>query len=201
MLTIGLTGGIASGKSTVARYFEARGVEVIDADEISRQVVAPGEAALNAIVDHFGNDIVDAEGNLNRARLREIVFNNVEERRWLEELLHPLIHAVVRRRLENCNSPYCLLMSPLLLETEQHQLVDHVLVVDVSPQTQLQRALARDGSNRKTIEAIISAQKPRQDRLAFATDIINNAGTQDELEAEVEKLHAKYLERARRQDG
>jgi len=201
MLTIGLTGGIASGKSTVARYFEARGVEVIDADEISRQVVAPGEAALNAIVDHFGNDIVDAEGNLNRARLREIVFNNVDERRWLEELLHPLIHAVVRRRLENCNSPYCLLMSPLLLETEQHQLVDHVLVVDVSPQTQLQRALARDGSNRKTIEAIISAQKPRQDRLAFATDIINNAGTQDELEAEVEKLHAKYLERARRQDG
>ena len=193
MLVIGLTGGIGSGKSTVAELFQQKGVEIIDADLIAREVVAPGEPALQSIVEHFGSGIVDELGVLRRSALRELVFANPIERSWLEQLLHPLINDVIKQRIIGCQAPYCILMSPLLLETMQKQLVDRVLVVDVEHGTQLQRTMQRDASPRETIEAIIAAQVSREKRCAAADDLINNDQDISGLAQQVDRLHDSYL--------
>lgn len=193
MFTVGLTGGIGSGKSTIAGIFADLGVEIIDADLLAREVVEPPSAALDAIRARCGEEILTAAGTLDRPRLRELVFADAAERAWLEELLHPLIDQGIGQRIAACASAYCLLVSPLLLETSQRRRVDRVLVADVSRQTQLRRSLLRDGGERGTIEAIIDAQASREERLRAADDVIDNEGAQDTLAARVRELHARYL--------
>lgn len=197
MLVIGLTGGIGSGKSTVAELFSAHGVEVVDTDVLSREAVAVGSKALTAIADHFGPHVIAEDGSLQRRALRAIVFADAAERTWLEQLLHPVIAELLQQRIAHCQSSYCLLVSPLLLETSQRDLVDRVLVVDVPEEIQLQRTLQRDQGDEVTIRAIIAAQIDRQQRLAAADDIIDNTRDKTRLEARVSTLHNQYLELAR----
>ncbi|RMF16029.1 MAG: dephospho-CoA kinase [Gammaproteobacteria bacterium] len=191
--TVGLTGGIASGKSTVGRLFRSLGVPLIDADQVARQVVEPGQPALTRILEHFGPEAIQADGSLNRAWLRERIFSNAEAKTWLEGLLHPLIHGTIRAWLEKQQAPYVILESPLLLEGSQRQLVDRVLVVDVPENVQYERALKRDGCSPETVKAIIHAQSSRDFRRAQADDIIENTGNLEQLEDAVKKLHETYI--------
>jgi dephospho-CoA kinase len=193
MLVIGLTGGIGSGKSTVAELFQQQGIEIFDADLISRELVEPGQPTLTASVEHFGKNIIDLQGQLKRADLRELVFNNENERHWLEQLLHPLIADLLVQRVATCASAYCILMSPLLLETAQKSMVDRVLVVDVSKEAQIERTVKRDINSRQTVEAIIASQIDRDKRREFADDIVNNDKDPNHLAQEVKKLHQLYL--------
>jgi len=197
MLVIGLTGGIGSGKTTVANEFAKLGITLVDADLLAREVVEPGSSALVAIAERFGSDILDSNGALKRTELRHIVFANKDHKLWLEQLLHPLIRELMLSRIQSANSPYCLLVSPLLLETDQSKLVQRVLVVDVSPETQVKRTLKRDNSNAETIKAIMAAQIDRESRLNKAQDVINNDGGIDELKSKVLALHHQYLELSR----
>lgn len=200
MVIIGLTGGIGSGKSTVSEMFAELGIARVDADQLAREVVEPGAPALGKIADHFGDHLLLPDGSLDRAALRRLVFADPEQRRWLEQLLHPLIGELLQARLKKCQSPYCILESPLLLETSQVELVDRVVVVDVSEATQLQRALQRDGSDEKTIKGIIAAQMSRADRLAKADEILDNNGDREQLRPRVEELHNQFLRLAKRHE-
>ncbi len=198
-LIIGLTGGIGSGKSEVCRRFMARGITVVDADIVAREVVEPGMPALAKIQKHFGDSILVAGANhqphsLNRAKLREIIFNDPAEKAWLEQLLHPLISQQIRMELQRAASAYIILASPLLLETQQYRLVHRVLVVDTTEQQQIERASLRDSNSEAQIKAIMHSQLSRQNRCARANDIIQNHGDLCELDEQVEKLHRLYLE-------
>lgn len=193
MLIIGLTGGIGSGKSTVCRMFAARGVPVIDADIVGRELVAPGRPALEEIVHHFGADILDSTGNLDRARLRAIVFSDPEKRRLLESILHPAIREEMWARARRESAPYCVLCIPLLIETGQQAQVDRVLVVDCNEAVQIGRIRDRDNIGEELARTMMHAQIPRQDRLAHADDIIRNEDGLDALEAQVRRLHESYL--------
>lgn len=193
MLKIGLTGGIGSGKSTVGDHFLKLGVPVIDADQIAHQLVEPGQPALAKIILHFGKDIVDADGRLDRARLRQLVFSDAGQRKVLEAILHPLVGEEMQRRASTLHDPYCVLSIPLLLENGLDKEVDRVLVVDTTPQLQLARAAQRDAASRENIQAIIASQIDRQSRLEAADDIIHNDGDIPSLLAQVNELHAKYL--------
>ncbi|PHQ14422.1 dephospho-CoA kinase [Marinobacter profundi] len=195
-VVIGLTGGIGSGKSTVAKLFGALGVHWVDADNVAREVVEPGTPALARIADHFGADILQADGSLDRARLREIVFRAPEERAWLERLLHPVIREELIRQLNPADYalPYVLLVSPLLLETDQHQLVARIVVVDVPVEVQLSRTMARDDNPRDQVERIIAAQISRDDRLQKADDVIDNNQKVVDVERRVGELHGRFLE-------
>ena len=192
---IGLTGGIGSGKSTVARMFGALGVHWVDADDVARQVVEPGTQALRAIADHFGESILQGNGELDRAALRQKVFEDPEQRRWLEGLLHPIIRQELIRQLspEDYNLPYVMLVSPLLLETNQHELVERIVVVDVPEETQINRTMTRDGNSREQVERILAAQMPRVARREKADAIINNAQPLERVEASVHALHQRFL--------
>ena len=192
---IGLTGGIGSGKSTVARMFGALGVHWVDADDVARQVVEPGTQALRAIADHFGKSILQGNGELDRASLRQKVFEDPEQRRWLEGLLHPIIRQELIRQLspEDYNLPYVMLVSPLLLETNQHELVERIVVVDVPEETQINRTMTRDGNSREQVERILAAQMPRAARREKADAIINNAQPLERVEASVHALHQRFL--------
>ena len=192
---IGLAGGIGSGKSTVARMFGALGVHWVDADDVARQVVEPGTQALRAIADHFGESILQGNGELDRAALRQKVFEDPEQRRWLEGLLHPIIRQELIRQLspEDYNLPYVMLVSPLLLETNQHELVERIVVVDVPEETQINRTMTRDGNSREQVERILAAQMPRAARREKADAIINNAQPLERVEASVHALHQRFL--------
>lgn len=192
-MIIGLTGGIGSGKSEVSRRFQALGITVIDSDEVARQVVEPGCPASQTIAAHFGKNILNANGTLNRAQLREIIFASAQEKIWLENLLHPIIREATIRQLGLAKSAYVILTSPLLLETTQHEMVDRVLVVDADEELQLARASVRDKNNHEQIAKIMATQMPRVDRCAKADDIIHNHDDLAELEEQVKKLHAYYL--------
>lgn len=189
---VGLTGGIGSGKTAVSDAFAELGVDVVDADVIARDVVAPGSDGLNAIVSHFGPALLLADGSLDRSALRERVFHNPEEKNWLNNLLHPLIREGMTDAVSNARSRYCILAVPLLVENNLQHMVNRVLVVDCTESLQLQRATQRDGSNESTIRNIIASQANRQDRLAIADDVIDNSGTLDELKAQVKQLHLNY---------
>jgi dephospho-CoA kinase len=195
MAIVGLTGGIGSGKSTVARLFGELGVHWVDADDVAREVVEPGRPALARIAEHFGEGILTSEGALDRARLRGIVFQEQEERLWLESLLHPVIREELIRQLnpENYQLPYGLLVSPLLLETDQHELVDRIVVIDVPVDVQIERAMARDTNSREQVERIIAAQMPRQQRVERADAIIDNNRPMDEVERQVRELHERFM--------
>ncbi len=191
-LIVGLTGGIASGKSTVARLFEHLGVPVVDADAVAREVVEPGQPALQAIRARFGDEVFDSGGRLDRARMRRRVFADARARADLEAILHPRIREIMEQRLRDAPAPYAIAMIPLLLETEGAARVDRVLVVDLPRETQIRRAQARDGSPRETLEGILAAQLDRDSRLARADDVIENDGPPEALRPQVESLHERY---------
>ncbi len=193
---VGLTGGIGSGKSAAAACFEQLGVPVIDADVAAREVVMPGSAALQQIAAHFGAQLLQPSGELDRAALRQRVFAEPQERQWLEALLHPLIRERIKAGLTEAvarpSVPYVILSSPLLLETGQDTLVDRVLLIDVDTALQRDRVLRRDGSAPATVDAVLAAQWSREKRRARADDVILNEGSLAELEAAVRALDADY---------
>lgn len=190
---IGLTGGIASGKSAVSALFAALGVPVIDTDEIARAVVAPGTPLLERIVERFGPGVLGADGALDRRVLRNIVFADSRARADLEALTHPAIRAEMERRSAAAGGPYQIVAIPLLVESNGRSRVDRVLVVDCSEETQLRRLQARDGATRAQAEAILAAQATRAARLAVADDVITNEDDLSALRDQVERLHARYL--------
>ena len=196
MLVIGLTGGIASGKSTASRFFQSQGIHVIDADIIARELVEPGQPALQQIVDIFGKDILDDAQQLNRAKLRDIVFVNEDSRLKLEAILHPLISAAMRERLQTIDGPYCVLAIPLLAETGRTPMIDRVLVIDTEVELQIQRLRRRDGLDDQTIAALLKAQATREQRLAIADDVITNNAGLDDFEQQLRRLHQHYLQLA-----
>ncbi|RTE65178.1 dephospho-CoA kinase [Amphritea opalescens] len=196
MFVVGLTGGISSGKSAVSHLFEQLAVTVIDADIVAREVVEPGEPALDQISQRFGVEIQLPDGQLNRKFLRKIIFEDPMQRDWLEQLLHPLIRDRILLKLDRCASDYAILSSPLLLETDQHLLVNHILVVDVDEATQISRTMARDNTDAAQVKAIIAAQMPHDERVARAHDLIDNSRSIDDLKPQIEQLHLKFLAQA-----
>jgi dephospho-CoA kinase len=193
-LRIGLTGGIASGKSTVAQRFAELGVPVIDADVSARWVVAPGQPGLKEVVKTFGSGILLPTGELDRRALRDLVFADPQRRRELESILHPLIRADMERRAASSVGPYLVMAIPLLVEGEGRGHLDRVLVVDVDDQTQLERLMARDGGTLEQARAILAAQASRASRLKAADDVLVNSGTVSDLQREVGQLHQRYLD-------
>ena len=157
-MIIGLTGGIGSGKSEVSRRFEQLGITVVDADIVAREVVNIGSVALSEISAHFGQDILNADGSLNRAKLRSRIFETPDEKYWLENLLHPIIRKEIVTQLAQSKTPYTILSSPLLLETKQDELVNRILVIDATENMQIERASARDTNNKEQIKKIMAAQ-------------------------------------------
>ena len=192
-MIIGLTGGIGSGKTAVSDSFESLGIDVVDADLASRVVVQKGKPCLHKIAQHFGEDILTKEAELDRAKLREIIFKSEEEKNWLESLLHPAIANQIQDELNASKSPYTILVSPLLLETNQKDFCSKVLAVDVPVETQVERTLKRDGVSKEQVQAIINSQISRNDRLNLADEVIVNDGTLEDLEIAVKILHEKFL--------
>ena len=192
-LTIGLTGGIASGKTLVADGFIALGVPVLDADQVARDVVAPGQPALTQIAETFGLDFLNADGTLNRARMREHVFGQPAALRQLEAITHPAIRRAMRDWQQAQTTPYCMLSVAILVESRMRELVDRILVVDVPVEVQLARLMSRDGSSEVLARQMIAAQTTRELRLAAAHDVIVNQGTLEQAMDAVGKLHARYL--------
>ncbi len=191
---IGLTGGIASGKSAAARYFSELGVPVIDTDVVAREVVEPGSAGLAGIAARFGNEVLQDDGTLDRAKLRSIVFANPDEREALETILHPLIREETMRQADAAGGDYQVIVVPLLVESPLKHFVDRILVIDCSEQTQVSRLVARDGGDVDSARRILAAQSTREQRLAIADDVISNEDSLVELELAVHALHEKYLE-------
>ena len=192
-MIIGLTGGIGSGKTAVSDSFEQLGIVIVDADLASRVVVEKGQPCLEEISKHFGSDILSQSGELDRAKLREIIFKSKEEKDWLESLLHPAIAKQIQDELSDSSSPYTILVSPLLLETNQKDFCTKVLVVDVPIETQIERTLKRDGVSEEQVQSIIKAQISRQDRLNQADEVIVNDGSLEDLKLAVDALHKKFI--------
>jgi dephospho-CoA kinase len=198
MLRIGLTGGIASGKSTVAGLFADRGVTVLDTDRIAREVVEPGQPALAQLVQALGSDILARDGRLDRAPLRRRIFGDAATRRTVEEILHPAIQEELGRQSMAAPGPYQILVIPLLVEGDRAGLVDRVLVVDCPEELQIERLMSRDGETREGALGMLAAQVSRQVRLAAADDVIVNDGPAADLAARVASLDRKYRELAAR---
>lgn len=190
---LGLTGGIGSGKSAVAQHFIDLGIHLVDADHAARWVVEPGRPALTKIAERFGEQVLQADGSLDRAALRQLVFQDEQQRRWLEGLLHPLIFQEINQTLACAESPYAILVSPLLVESGQHHMTQRVLVVDAPEHLQLQRSMARDNSPEEQIRAILKAQSSREERLRHADDVLTNDRDLAWLKSEVDRLHNFYL--------
>ena len=190
---VGLTGGIASGKSTAANLFAALGATLVDTDVLAREVVAPGSALLGEVARHFGPEVLAGDGSLDRRSLRTRIFADPAERRWLEERTHPAIRALTDTRCDAADGPYALVAIPLLVETGASDRFDRVLVVDCDPALQLARLQARDGTTRAEAERMLAAQATRAARLAAADDVIHNDGDLARLRDQVEKLHRGYV--------
>jgi dephospho-CoA kinase len=193
MLRVGLTGGVGSGKSTIASLLVMRGVPVIDTDEIARALMEPGQECYDEIVRVFGDAILDGNRRINREQLRERVFDNADERHRLEAILHPRIRVIVRDKLTALEAPYVIVVVPLLIESGFTDLVDRVLLVDTLENVQIQRTATRSGLSEPEIRKIMSAQASRAQRLQLANDVIENNGDRKQLEAEVERMHQWYL--------
>ena len=200
MFVVGITGGIGSGKTAVTDHLETLGIIVVDADKAARVVVEPGTPALAEIAAHFGSEILLDDGALNRAALREVVFNDSAQRKILEGITHPRIREEIARQLSAATSPYVVLSSPLLLESGQNSFADYVVVVDVPEAVQVNRTMRRDDNSESLVKQIMAAQLDRQTRLSRADEAISNDDTLEALHAEVEALHKRLLERARAGD-
>ena len=193
MLLITLTGGIGSGKTVVSRRFEMLGVPVVDTDLLARELVEPGQPALEAIRQQFGDEVVSSDGSLNRAELRKKVFSAPALRKQLEAILHPRIRQLTLERLNELDAPYAIVVIPLLLESGMPNPGDRTLVVDVSETLQIERVQTRDGVSRQQAESILQVQAGRQERLNVADDVIENETTRQTIEEQVDRLHQKYL--------
>ncbi|MEN4983497.1 dephospho-CoA kinase [Acinetobacter modestus] len=193
---LGITGGIGSGKSAATQWFESQGIVVVDADIVAREVVELGQPALKEIQLSFGDWVLLEDGNLNRRALREHIFQFPEARETLEKITHPAIRQSIIQQLQQAESPYVILVSPLLFETNQHELVHHTLLIDANEQTQLQRASQRDGQNEEQIRKIIAVQMPRTQKQLLANDIVMNDGLLEHLHQQLKPLHLKYLQSA-----
>ena len=186
-----LSGGIGSGKSLVADMFAKRGIAIIEQDDISREIVAPGTLALKQIVDKFGEELLLEDGSLNRTALRERIFTDALAKRWLEQLTHPLIGQATLLQSQQATSRYVIVVNPLL-RTRQPQ-YDRFLIVDTPVKTQIERAMARDGMSRELAESMVASQTDRETRLRIADDIINNHGSVADVAEQVDRLHRRYL--------
>ncbi|ABG41847.1 dephospho-CoA kinase [Paraglaciecola sp. T6c] len=193
---VGISGGIGSGKTTVTNEFAKLDVDIIDADVIARDVVAPGTEGLRAIITKFGTGILDQGQCLNRRALREIIFSDEQAKAWLNALLHPLIRQETLRQTIEATSAYCMLSVPLLVENGSYKTVDRVLIVDVPEEMQLQRSMARDKADETLIKSIMASQATRQQRLEVADDVIDNSGNEIALVKQVANLHHSYLKYA-----
>jgi dephospho-CoA kinase len=193
MFKVGLTGGIGSGKSTVANLFRLHNIDVIDADKIARDIVAPGSAVLNEIIAHFGKGLLDHNNELNRSALRQIVFNDPTELEWLNQYLHPKIRAEINRQADNSSSRYVILDIPLLFENKLEHLVHRILVVDVPESVQIERVVVRDNSTPELVKSIMQKQVSREYRLSHADDLLDNTQSLEQLKHNVNQLHQKYL--------
>ncbi|ENW98827.1 dephospho-CoA kinase [Acinetobacter modestus] len=193
---LGITGGIGSGKSAATQWFESQGIVVVDADIVAREVVDLGQPTLKEIQLSFGDWVLLEDGNLNRRALRDHIFQFPEARETLEKITHPAIRQSIIQQLQQAESPYVILVSPLLFETNQHELVHHTLLIDANEQTQLQRASQRDGQNEEQIRKIISVQMPRTQKQLLANDIVMNDGLLEHLHQQLKPLHLKYLQSA-----
>jgi dephospho-CoA kinase len=196
---LGLTGGIGAGKTLVSNHFASLGIEIVDADVIARDVVAIGSDGLNAIVKHFGNAILLDDGSLNRAKLRDIIFADPEQKNWLNNLLHPLIRQNITAQLNAATSPYVVLSAPLLFENKLDALCNHTLLVDVPVEVQLERTAARDSVSTEQVKSIITAQMSRDDKLKKAASILDNHREINVVLADVEVLHQSFLQQAETQ--
>jgi dephospho-CoA kinase len=189
---VGLTGGIGSGKTTVSRLFADLGVEIIDADLVSRKVVAPGSPALQQLVEWFGPDMLAADGSLQRAALRQLIFSDMTARQRVEALLHPLIRTAILEQIARSNSPWLILAAPLLLENNAYDFVDRVLVVDTDPALQVSRVVQRDNTSEDAVQRIMQSQLARHERLARATEVIHNVGDIESLRQQVLACYDSY---------
>ncbi|WP_305406169.1 dephospho-CoA kinase [Photobacterium leiognathi] len=193
-LVIGLTGGIGSGKTTVANLFaDTYGIDIIDADIVAREVVEPNTFGLNAIIEKCGKEILLEDGTLNRSKLRDAIFSQPELKTWLNNLLHPLIREKMQQGINQSQSPYCLLVVPLMVENNLQTMTHRLLVVDVDEQVQIQRTQQRDNVSIEQIKNILASQASRKQRLDAADDVITNNGDNKALVSQVEQLHLQYL--------
>ncbi len=193
---IGLTGNIACGKSTAANYFAKLGVSVINADEIAKELTACNQPAFHDIITHFGDSILTASGEINRRYLRQLVFSDVEERLWLERLLHPLIRNHIEHRIGNVKTPYCLIEIPLLYDKSNYPYLNRILLIDADLEQQIARFMTRDKDSRETALAILATQANATERHPLADDILKNTGSLADLQNNVAALHEKYLQYA-----
>jgi len=197
MLVIGLTGGIGSGKTTATDYFARKGITIVDADLVSRIVVEPGKPALTKIAQHFGSEIINHDGTLNRTALRKIVFDNRDQLRWLEQLTHPLIREEIQKQINNSKSAYTILVSPILFESGQNAFTQRTLVIDAPESLQISRTAERDHTDAESVKAIMKAQTAREQRLKKADDIIVNDSDVENFYRQLDGLHEKYMELSR----
>lgn len=193
MLVIGLTGGIASGKSLVGNFFTQYGIDVFDTDTIARECVQPTTPAYKKLVEHFGTEILDNQLKIDRSKLRKIIFHDSEQKKWLETLLHPLIRQRTKELISSSISPYCLVIIPLLYETWPNPLIDRVLVVDCEPQIQLKRLKNRDNIDQQLANKMLQQQASREQRLSIANDIVTNNNGMEQLYKDIDELHKHYL--------
>jgi dephospho-CoA kinase len=196
--TVALTGGIGSGKSLAANYFKQLGATIIDADDIARDIVQQDQPAYRAVVATFGQAILDSQANIDRATLRKIIFDNPAQKKRLESILHPIIRETITQQATACKTPYVLLVIPLLIESAHYDFVNRVVVVDCDETQQRKRACERDELGEKAIGQVIEQQASRGERLAAADDVIDNSGTIEKLEAQINTLHQQYLKLASR---
>jgi len=186
---VGVTGGIGSGKTAVTDRLKSHGIQIVDADIAARVIMQPGQPALAAVAERFGNGILLGDGSLDRAALRNILFADPDQRQWLEQLTHPLIAAEIQRQLGAAQPPYAVFVSPLLTETEQATFCDQIVVVDVPESVQLERTMSRDSNDAAQVQRIMAAQATREARIARADKVIDNSGSLEELRARVDELH------------
>jgi len=196
MWVLGLTGGIGSGKTAASDYLATKGITIVDADIVAREVVEPQQAAWQAIAERYGNEALLEDQTLNRPWLRQKVFAEPEERKWLESQTHPRIRDSIIQQLQAATSPYAALVSPLLFESGQYQLTQHTLLIDVPVETQVERASQRDQNDEEQIRRIIAAQMSRDDKRAKANDIADNSQDLDHLYQQLDRLHDQYLQQA-----
>lgn len=197
MYTVGLTGGICSGKTTISNLFKSHGVAIVDADVIAHQLTEKGSAHLEVITKYFGNNALLPNGAMNRQFIRQRIFTDPQAKKWLEQFLHPLIRSKMMEQIQNAQSAYCIAAIPLLAESAGADYINRVLVIDSSKALQIERTMSRDNIDRSDATAIIDQQASMHERFAIADDIIHNNGTLDALEPQVDKLHQQYIQQAK----